>query len=87
MDLQKGLQASNGPDKKRKHRRTEIKVTGIAFLGTGKFDNLTFSTSEHIAHFYDAAEWFVKHQDIKTGMNFQTINAAKSQFIFLFLFR
>lgn len=36
-------------------------------MGTGSFDNLTFATSEHIGQFYDAAEWFVKHQDIKTG--------------------
>lgn len=67
VDLQKGLQSTNGYDKKRKHRRTEIKVVSVSFLGTGSFDNLTFSTSEHIAQFYDAAEWFVKHQDIKTG--------------------
>lgn len=84
MDLQKGLQASNGPDKKRKHRRTEIKVTGIAFFGTGKFDNLTFSTSEHIAHFYDAAEWFVKHQDIKTGTKFHSYMSENVHFIIFF---
>lgn len=25
------------------------------------------STSDHLAHFYDAAEWFVHNQDPKTG--------------------
>lgn len=80
-DLQKGTQAaaalvnpsanhvsSPAAEKiKRKHRRSDIKVVEIAFLGGGHFDNLTFSTTEHIAHFYDAAEWFVRHQDPKTG--------------------
>ncbi|KAG4073608.1 hypothetical protein HA402_000832 [Bradysia odoriphaga] len=67
VDLQKGIQAQSNSDKKKKHRRTEIKVVGISFLGTGSFDNLTFSTSEHIAQFYDAAEWFVRHQDSSGG--------------------
>lgn len=39
----------------------------MSFLGTGSFDNLTFATSEHIAQFYDAAEWFVRHQDPSGG--------------------
>lgn len=56
-----------GEKTKRKHRRTEIKVIEIALLGAGTFDNITFATSEHIAQFYDAAEWFVRHQDAKTG--------------------
>lgn len=76
VDLQKGIQGmtttsignnNNNLDKKRKLRRTEIKVTGISFMGAGNFDNLTFATSEHIAQFYDAADWFIRHQDAKTG--------------------
>lgn len=42
-------------------------MINISLLGSGHFDNLTFATTEHIAHFYDAAEWFVRHQDAKTG--------------------
>lgn len=30
-------------------------------------DNLTLSSSEHLSHFYDSAEWFVNHQDPNTG--------------------
>lgn len=56
-----------GEKSKRKHRRTDIKVIEIALLGAGAFDNITLSTNEHIAQFYDAAEWFVRHQDPKTG--------------------
>lgn len=81
VDLQKGLQlqmatsggggggngGGAGAEKKKKLRRTEIRLTGIAFHGQGAFDNLTLATSEHIAHFYDAAEWLVRHQNATTG--------------------
>lgn len=39
----------------------------MIFNGNGLFDNITFARTEHIAHFYDAAEWFVQHQDDDTG--------------------
>lgn len=42
-------------------------MVGIALRGWGKVDNVSLSTSEHLAHFYDAAQWFVKHQDPNTG--------------------
>lgn len=51
----------------RKFRRTEVKIIKIAFLGVGAFDNLTLSTSEHIQHFYDAADFFILHQNLTTG--------------------
>lgn len=83
VDLQKGIQQvpitsvsnsfagmayTNGVDKmKKKLRRSDIKVTMISLFGAGKLDNITFSTTEHITQFYDAAEWFVLNQDAKTG--------------------
>lgn len=81
IDVQKGIQqitsgisrasgANISPalDKlKRKLRRTDIKITSVSFLGSGCFDNLTFATTEHIAQFFDAADWFVRNQDPKTG--------------------
>lgn len=83
IDLQKAIQqtpnigvsnsfssaiiASNVDKLKKKLRRSDIKVTMISLYGIGKFDNLTFSTTEHIAQFYDAAEWFVRNQNTKTG--------------------
>lgn len=75
IDLQKGIQQivnsgsrSTALDKlKKKLRRTDIKVTAISILGNGMFDNLTLATTEHISQFYDAADWFVRHQDLKTG--------------------
>lgn len=30
-------------------------------------DNLTLSSSDHISQFYAAANWFIKHQDKKSG--------------------
>lgn len=66
IDVQKGVAALYA-NRKLKMRRSELKVVKIAFLGGGSFDNLTLSTSEHIQHFYDAAEWFVHHQNQSTG--------------------
>lgn len=63
-----GAAFTNNVDKiKKKLRRSDIKVTSISLFGIGKFDNLTFSTTEHITQFYDAAEWFVRNQNTKTG--------------------
>lgn len=63
-----GSNNNNVVDKmKRKLRRSDIKITTISLFGAGKFDNLTFSTTEHITQFYDAAEWFVRNQNPKTG--------------------
>lgn len=66
IDVQKGAVALYA-NRKLKMRRSELKVVKIAFLGAGSFDNLTLSTSEHIQHFYDSAEWFVRHQNQSTG--------------------
>ena len=66
IDLQKGVVALYS-NRELKMRRSELKVVRIAFLGSAAFDNLTMSTSEHIQHFYDAAEWFVNHQNQSTG--------------------
>lgn len=83
VDLQKGIQqipitsvstsfggasfTSNIDKLKKKLRRSDIKVTAISLYGAGKLDNITFSTTEHITQFYDAADWFVRNQNTKTG--------------------
>lgn len=59
---------ANGIEKlKKKLRRSDIKVTKVSLYGAGKLDNITFSTTEHLTQFYDAAEWFVRNQNTKTG--------------------
>lgn len=83
VDLQKAIQqipitsvsnsfgsapfTTNADKLKKKLRRSDIKVTAISLYGAGKLDNITFSTTEHIKQFYDAAEWFVRNQNAKTG--------------------
>lgn len=67
IDLQKGLQFQNGGEKRKKIRRSELRVLEISLTGRGMFDNLTLSTSDHMAHFYDAAEWLVKNQNKTSG--------------------
>lgn len=52
---------------KKKIRKNDIRVIDIKFDGSGAFDNLTLATSDHMAQFFDAAEWFVKHQNKTTG--------------------
>ncbi|XP_066998204.1 D-glucuronyl C5-epimerase [Anabrus simplex] len=65
VDLQKGLAYQE--KSKRRLSRSKLKVVGMTFRGSGYLDNLTLSSSEHLAQFYDAARWFVKHQDPNTG--------------------
>ncbi|XP_037716981.1 D-glucuronyl C5-epimerase B [Drosophila subpulchrella] len=66
IDVQKGIVLG---DKRSplKVRRSDLEVLAIGFLGLGFYDNITLSTSDHLAHFYDAAEWFIHNQDSKTG--------------------
>ncbi|XP_016941112.3 D-glucuronyl C5-epimerase B [Drosophila suzukii] len=66
IDVQKGIVLG---DKRSplKVRRSDLEVLAIGFLGLGFYDNITLSTSDHLAHFYDAAEWFIHNQDPKTG--------------------
>ncbi|CAH1154209.1 unnamed protein product [Phaedon cochleariae] len=67
VDLQKGLSFLDKDKSKHKIPRSKIKIIDITLRGTGAIDNLTLSSSEHIQQFYNAAEWFVQHQDPETG--------------------
>ncbi|XP_023036853.1 D-glucuronyl C5-epimerase isoform X2 [Drosophila willistoni] len=66
IDVQKAIVfgAKHSPIKV---RRTDLEILSISFLGIGFYDNITLSTSKHLAHFYDAAEWLVHNQDPQTG--------------------
>ncbi|GBP43647.1 D-glucuronyl C5-epimerase B [Eumeta japonica] len=65
IDMQKGWAVQDRP--KRKSPRTKFKISSIILSGSGSLDNLTVSTSEHMAHFYAAAEWLVRKQSERTG--------------------
>lgn len=67
VDLQKGLNYASKDKSKHKIPKSKLKIISINLRGSGAVDNLTLSSSEHIQQFYDAAEWFVKHQDSETG--------------------
>jgi heparosan-N-sulfate-glucuronate 5-epimerase len=67
VDLQKGLNYLDKDKSKHKIPRSKFKIITMTLRGYGAIDNLTLSSSEHIQQFYDAAEWFVKHQDLETG--------------------
>ncbi|XP_066247990.1 D-glucuronyl C5-epimerase B [Euwallacea similis] len=67
VDLQKGLNYLTKEKLRHKVPKSKLKVVGITLRGSGSFDNLTISSSEHMQQFYDAAEWFVKNQDSESG--------------------
>lgn len=67
IDLQKGLNYLEKDKSRHKLPRSKLKIISFCLHGSGAIDNLTLSTSEHIQQFYDASEWFVRHQDPETG--------------------
>lgn len=82
VDVQKGL-LFDGPTRKSsvssssilsssssahvKLKRSDLRLVSVSFMGVGFFDNLTLSTSNHLANFYAGAEWLVQNQDKETG--------------------
>ncbi|XP_063984404.1 D-glucuronyl C5-epimerase B isoform X2 [Diachasmimorpha longicaudata] len=66
VDLQKGL-TFNEKGKYKKLSRSKLKVLRIILNGSGKIDNVTLSTSEHMEQFYDSAKWFVNNQNVTSG--------------------
>lgn len=64
VDLVKGLSFGQ---RKAAVRPRNLRVHSIVLRGYGLVDNLTLSSSAHEAHFFDAAEWLLRHQDEDTG--------------------
>ncbi|XP_022236893.1 D-glucuronyl C5-epimerase-like [Limulus polyphemus] len=65
VDLQKGLMLTRSSKKKAKLRSTRVR--SITLQGWGYIDNITLSSSAHVAHFFAVADWFVRHQDENGG--------------------
>lgn len=65
VDLHKGLSVNEKGRKKLS--RSKLKVIKIILYGSGRIDNITLSTSEHMEQFYDAAKWFVANQNVTSG--------------------
>lgn len=67
IDLQKGLSLKYTKSKRSKSKMNFARIKDIAVRGHGRLDNLTLARSAHMDHFFDAANWMVKHQDDRGG--------------------
>uniref|UniRef100_A0A1A9VX68 heparosan-N-sulfate-glucuronate 5-epimerase n=1 Tax=Glossina austeni TaxID=7395 RepID=A0A1A9VX68_GLOAU len=67
IDVQKGLALDSPKKSPIRVKRTDLRILSISFLGVGFFDNISLSTYDHMANFYDAAEWLVNNQDHTGG--------------------
>lgn len=63
MDLLKGLALKCTKVKK----LGNLQLLGVTIRGRGMLDNVTLSSAVHMDHFFDAANWFVNHQDSRGG--------------------
>uniref|UniRef100_A0A2R5LJV9 heparosan-N-sulfate-glucuronate 5-epimerase n=1 Tax=Ornithodoros turicata TaxID=34597 RepID=A0A2R5LJV9_9ACAR len=64
VDLFKGL---NYGQAKAVPRPRNLRIHSIVLRGHGLLDNLTLSSRDHEAHFFDAARWLVRHQNSYGG--------------------
>lgn len=70
IDVQKGVSQIA---KKNKILKSKLVVESISIANNNKdgipflFDNMTLSTNEHLAQFFQAIDWFVLNQDLKGG--------------------
>lgn len=51
--------------------RSKWRMVNMTLKGSGLFDNLTLSTSDHTSMFYSSADWLVRHQDDNGGWPIQ----------------
>lgn len=65
LDFFKGLALRGKKKKASKHSLQRI--VSINFHGHGYVDNITLSSNAHLAQFYHAADWLVRHQDEHGG--------------------
>jgi heparosan-N-sulfate-glucuronate 5-epimerase len=78
VDLQKGININAMSQKIKKSKimkivKSKVQLESISITCTDPdgvvilLDNMTLSTNEHLAQFYQAADWFVAHQDVNGG--------------------
>ncbi|GIY35471.1 d-glucuronyl C5-epimerase B [Caerostris darwini] len=65
IDLNKGLPSVQNKRKVAKPRN--LRVHSIILSGFGRIDNISLSSTSHMAHFFAAANWLVNHQDKNGG--------------------
>ena len=67
IDFQKGLSEIYSRRKQERPRLFMRKLVAVVFRGHVLVDNVTLSSSAHLAPFYYAANWLVLHQDERGG--------------------
>jgi len=75
VDIQKGIAAMNQNKKKSKIpviSKSKLVLESLSLESNSvstliSLDNVTLSTNEHLAQFFQAADWFVTHQDPRGG--------------------
>ncbi|XP_035230885.1 D-glucuronyl C5-epimerase B-like [Stegodyphus dumicola] len=65
IDLSKGLPSMQNRRKISKSRN--VQVRSIILSGFGRVDNISLSSTSHMAHFFAAANWLVNRQDENGG--------------------
>lgn len=65
IDLHKGWPSMQNKRKSSKPRN--LQVHSIELRGFGRIDNVSLSSTAHVAHFFAAANWLVNHQDKNGG--------------------
>ncbi|XP_070561426.1 D-glucuronyl C5-epimerase B-like [Ptychodera flava] len=65
-DIRKGIGQTNGKSVK-KLKVTISNIVKITVQGFGRIDNVLLSTTAHMAHFYEAANWLLRNQDEHGG--------------------
>lgn len=65
IDMQKGWALLDKP--KRRLLRNKFKISSVILSGTGSMDNVSVSSSEHMAMFFAAAEWLRGSQSAHDG--------------------
>ena len=47
--------------------KSKLRLLSLMLHGSGAVGNITASAHAHMRHFYDAADWMIRHQDDKGG--------------------
>ncbi|ESO90470.1 hypothetical protein LOTGIDRAFT_123168 [Lottia gigantea] len=67
IDFDKGLALKYNKSKRTKMKLKVSRIKVVIVRGHGWLDNLTLSTTAHLDHFYNAANWLVLHQNDRGG--------------------
>lgn len=65
-DFLKGIRLQMSKSKFAKVKRT-MQIVALSFRGHGFIDNITLSSTAHLDHFFNAANYLLNHQDYKGG--------------------